>query len=479
MKEHLIVMDGRVVSLVILFVLGFVSVPLLPAQESSSYGAVSGDTAISLRQAAGSVVALQEQPTAMPLSMREALNLGLANNLGILLRKEGVQSARGQEWVELSKLLPNLAATGALHRQKENFAVSGISLPNTPSVVGPFDYYDTRLTLRQRIFDLEAIDRSRAAAHQVTAAELSEQDARELVVVAVGTAYLQALAAQVRVETVTAQVVTARTILDRAVAMHRQGVSPGIDELRARVELLTRNQQLIVAENDLAKQKLALIRLIGIPVGQEIELTDRYPFEPAPPAAVEDLIAAALKSRRDFRQMETLVKAAETSRQAAKAQRLPSVILNADYGITGLNPSSMYETYHIVGLVTFPLFEGGRIHGDVLRAEALARQRSDELADLRSQIEYDVRTALLDVDAAARQVEVATTTVQLSELALSQAQERFYAGINDNLEVVQAQQSVAAAHEMLISSRYRHNVAKLFLARATGTAEAGISNGGR
>jgi len=405
--------------------------------------------------------------------MGAAMELALANNLGLLLAGDTVTSARGQEWVELSRLLPRLGTRESVHRLQESIAITGINLPGVPALTDPFTYYDFRIFLNQRIFDLESIYRKKAAGKEVTAARLSEADAREVVVVAVGAAYLQALAGGARVATVQAQVATAQTLLANAVELHKAGVTAGIDELRARVEYLTRTQELVAAQNDLAKEKLALVRLIGLPVDQEIVLSDSAPYRPAPLATPESLLPEALRCRADYRAAVELLDAAVASRRAARAQHLPSLSVDADYGFTGLTLSSLQGTHHVVGSLNLPIFEGGRIHGEVLRADALVRQRQQELADLKGQVEYQLRTALLDIGAAAKQVEVARESVQLAELALSQARERFVAGINDNLEVVQAQQSVAAAHEALISSLYRYNLSRLLLARAVGTAEEG------
>jgi outer membrane protein TolC len=458
-----------------------VAVPELLAQGPIGYGGSAPGAAIGSLTGSefqGSVTEARKPAGVLGLSLNRAVELGMENNLGLLLRREGVTAARGQRWLELSRLLPQLTTSAGMHHLKESLAITGISSPNIPPVVGPYNFYDGRVFLTQRIFDLEAMKRVQAAGHEVAAAELSERDARELVTVAVSAAYLQALAGYARVDTSAAQVATANTNLDRAVELHNAGLTPGIDELRARVEALTRTQQLIVAENELAKDKLGLLRLIGLPVGQDIVLTDQAPFEPQTAGAVDDLVAQGLRARDDYQAAQKLVKAAEAAREAALAERLPALVLDADYGYTGVTLSTLDETYHIVGSLRFPIFQGGRVHGDVLRAEALVAMRREELDDLRGKIEYEVRSALLDVNAAGREVEVTRKNVELAELALSQAQERFSAGIDDNLEVVQAQQSVAAAHEALVSSHYRHNLAKLLLARATGVAgAAGI--GGR
>jgi outer membrane protein TolC len=454
-----------------LFTALLVAAEPLSAQQSG-IGTAGLGSSYNSAEFQGSVPMAKQPSGVMNLSMHQAIELGLVNNLGLLLRREGVRTARGKRWLELSSLLPDLTSSASFHRLRESLAITGISFPGVPAAVGPFNYYDARVFLSQKIFDLEAIRRAQAAGHELEAAEFAEKDARELVVVAVGAAYLQTLAGTARVETVAAQLQTANATLQQAVELHQAGVTPGIDELRARVEALARTQQLIVAQNDLAKEKLSLLRLVGIPVGQEVLLTDKAPFEPLSAASLPDLLAQALRSRDDYRAAESLVKGAEASRGAARAERLPSLVLDADYGVTGLTLSTLEDTYHIVGSLKFPIFQGGKVHADVLRAEALLNQRRDELADLRGRIEYEIRTALLDLEAAASQVEVSSKSAQLADLALSQARERFAAGISDNLEVVQAQQAVAAAQEAVVSSQYQHNLAKLLLAKAVGVAGA-------
>ena len=450
----------------------FAAAAPLSAQEQASYGPAKGMSGSPPAGAfQGSVPAAGKTAGVLLLSLGRAIDLGLSNNLGLLLSKEGLTSARGRQWQERSRLLPDLSTSASVHRLQESLAITGITLPGVPAVVGPFNFYDARVFLSQRLFDLEAIKRSRAAAYEAAAAEFSLQDARELVVVSVGAAYLEALSGYARVETVKSQVITARVILDRAVEMHQAGVTPGIDQLRAKVEWLTRSQQLIVSENDFAKQKLTLLRLVGLPVAQEIALQDQAPYRLIATGSLDQLLSRALRTREDYRAARNLLQAAEASGQAARAQRLPSLVLEADYGVTGLELSGLHDTYHIVGSIKMPIFEGGKIHGDQLSSLALVRQRRDELADLASRIEFQVRVALLDLEAAAKQAEVSGQTVELAEQTLSQAQERFSAGINDNLEVVQAQQAVASAHEALISSLYSLNLARLLLARALGSAE--------
>jgi outer membrane protein TolC len=245
-------------------------------------------------------------------------------------------------------------------------------------------------------------------------------------------------------------------------------VIPAIDALRAQVELQSRQQQLIAARNEYAKQKLALARVIGLALGQEFVLADKAPYDALVPPTLEEGLRRAYASRSDYQAALAQARAAELSRRAAAAERYPSFDLEGDYGDIGVNPGNSNGTFHVAGTLTVPIFQGGKV------AEATLRQARARLEDLRGQIDNDVRTVLLDLNAAADQVQVARSTVDLAEQTLAQAQDRFAAGVSDNLEVVQAQESVASAHEAYISSLYAHNLAKVELARALGNAEQGV-----
>jgi outer membrane protein TolC len=289
-----------------------------------------------------------------------------------------------------------------------------------------------------------------------------------------GNAYLEAIAGAARVETAEAQVKTAQTLSDRAADQQKAGVIPAIDALRAQVELQSRQQQLILVRNNYAKQKLALARIIGLALGQEFILSDKAPYDQFIPPSLEEGLRRAYASRSDYQAALAQARAAELSRKAASAERYPSLDLEGDFGDIGVNPTNSNGTFHVAGTVTVPIFQGGKVHADVLQAEAALRQARARLEDLRGQIDNDLRTALLDLNAAADQVQVARSSVDLAEQTLTQAQDRFTAGVADNLEVVQAQESVADAHENYISSLYAHNLAKVELARALGNAEQGV-----
>jgi outer membrane protein TolC len=422
----------------------------------------------------GSVAQGTVKPEVLPLTFQDAIELGLKNNLGVLLESYNTISTRGQKWKELSDLLPNVTARVSENALQENLAAEGLRFPGFPTIVGPFGFSDARVYLSQSILNLKALNRERGARENERAAQFSYKDARDLVVLATGNAYLQALSGAARVETADAQLQTAQALYTKAVDQQNAGLSPGIDTLRAQVEFQNRQQQMIVARNDFAKQKLTLIRAIGLPVGQEIALVSKAPYEAFATLGIEASLQRAYSSRSDYLAAVQQVRAAEYYRKGATAEYFPTVDMTADYGDIGINFGNSHGTFTVAGRLNIPIFQGGKVHADVLQSEATLRQTRAQLDNLRGQIEYEVRTALLDIEAADQQVQVARSSVDLAEQTLTQARDRFSAGVTDNLEVVQAQQSVASAHESYISSLYAHNLAKIELVRAMGYAEQGV-----
>jgi outer membrane protein TolC len=422
----------------------------------------------------------------LQIDFKDAIDRGLRNNLGLLLASDQTETARGERWKELSELLPNLSARVQEDAQTQSLAALGFNkllpllsppgsnLSGFPRITPAFNYFDARASLSQSIFNYRDFKKERAASEGVKAAQFSYKDAREMVVLAVGNSYLQAIAAGARVETAQAQVTNAQALYGKAGDQLKAGLSPAIDALRSQVELQTRQQQLIVARNDLAKQKLNLARIIGLPPGQEFELTEKAPYQALAPLPLEAYLQRAYAERADYQAALSQVRAAELSRAAASAGRYPTVDLNANLGDIGVTPSQSSGTWQVNGGINIPIFAGNRVHSDVLEADAQLKQARSQLGDLRGRIDYEVRTALLDLNAAAEQVEVARSSVDLAEQALAQSRDRFTAGVADNLEVVQAQEAVASAHENYIQSLYFHNLSKVELAHSIGDAEEGV-----
>jgi outer membrane protein TolC len=448
-------------------------------QPSSEGGQVvaQGPTAAGLAVALqsplmGGVPAGDATPGTLPLSLHEAIRRGLERNLAAVLGSERVRSADGARWMATSGLLPTLQATVAQARNQINLAAYGFPVaPGESPIIGPFNVSDRRISLAQTVFDYSAIQDARAGAATKAAADYAYRDVREQVVVTIANLYFQAVATASRVESVRAQRRTAEALFSRARAMKDAGTIAGIELIRAQVQVENQRQRVIYYENELSKQKLMLARATGIPLAQAFELTDQVPFKAIDAMPLDAALTQAYTSRADYKAALELLKATEARRRSAYGSLAPSVHLTADYGSIGNSWSSALGTYAVMGSVRVPIFQAGRERGRMLLADAALQQDRAQMADLKARIEYEVRVAHLDVQAAAERVRVARSAADLADQQLVQAQDRFAAGVASHVEVVQAQESVATESENLIASLFAHNVAKAALARATGMAE--------
>ena len=494
-----------------LLVIFFLCAASLPAQLGAPSGQAGGSTAAQLpvsgRSGNGSVTASEnaipgttssvntlnttvqtmgpyagsrsgaQQPFTGRLSMKEAVARGLAYNLGTTGMNSAVRQSQGQARVARSALLPNVS--GALREtvEQENLRAAGIriSIPipgvSFPSIVGPFNYFDLRATLTQTVADMTALNNYRTSQQIQKANEFAAQDARDLVVLAVGGAYLSVIAAQGRVASAQAQLETSRALLQQTTDQRKAGLVAQIDVNRAQIQSETQEQRVSTLKNDLAKQKINLARLTGLPPTDAYEIADTVPFSAGPSITLDDALKTALMDRADLKVADAQMKAAEKSKQAAKSERLPSVALSADYGAIGVNPSQAHGTFTVTGSVKFPIWTSGKIEGDIEQADAALEQRRAELEDQRGRIESDVRNAFLDLEAAARQVHLAENNEEVTRQNLELTRQRFQAGVTDAVEVTQAREAVAGAELDYISAVFAHNLAKLSLARAVGKAE--------
>ena len=442
-------------------------------------GLLTASSALSQEsQFQGSVPARTASPTPLDLTFHDALDRGLKANLGLLVSDSASEIARGQRLNALSALLPQLdARAGETVEQLSlktigfDLKIPGVALPN---IVGPFHYTDVRAYASWNVYDYRARKDYRSAVESRRAAQLSVADARDLVVEATARAYLEIIADASRLEAIRSQVETAEALYDRTTNQQRAGTAAGIDVLRSQVELKQQQQRLLAQRNQFDKDKLALGRVIGLANGQEFNLTETAPFAPLTTLTREQALLGALAQRPDYQSGQARVRAAEIDVQAARGERYPTAGVTADYGDVGPALNNSHGTFTFVASAKMNLFNGGRISGDVIRAKAALKQRQDELADLSGQIDYQVRAAFLDIRTAADQVVVAQDNLDLANQTLVQSRDRFSAGVTDNIEVIQAQESVASANDSLIAALYAHNVAKVALARALGGAEQGI-----
>lgn len=421
----------------------------------------------------GGVPSGEWSATPVQLSLEDAVARGLRQNLGSFLASDSVADARGQKWQSLSELLPNVITnTGFGARQIDLKAQFGLNIPGVPKVIGPFGYFDSRAYLNQTVFDWGSIERERSSRAQLKSAEWGYKNGRELVVTVVVANYLLVIADQSEVESALSQRDTAKVLSQQAADQKTAGLAAAVDVLRAQVELQAREQKLIVAQNNLEKQKLVLARAIGLPAGQVFEITTKVGYQELSIPPLEEAIESAYKGRPDFQSQMNQVRSAELEKKASSAERYPSIEQVADYGISGVNPAATHGTVDAQATLRVPIFQGGKVHGDVLRADASLQRSRQVLEDLRAQIDQEVRDAYLDLEATAQEVSVEKSAVTLATETLQQSRDRFSSGVTDNIEVVQAQDALATANDAYIASLYSYNIAKISLARATGVAES-------
>ena len=421
---------------------------------------------------------LSTQP--VPVSIAQAIKQALAHNLGVLQAEEAVTRAGGARWIALSEMLPDVKASISETRRETNLEAFGFPLNrfslgvSIPSVVGPFNVFDARVFVEQSVLDVEALHKIRAESHQLSAVRHTYRSARELVVLVAANLYLEGLAAEARATTARAQLETAQALQTQAEDLRRSGIVAGIDVVRAEVRVSTDRQRATAARAGFEKAKLQLARVMGLPIGQTITLSDQIPPVPVPEMTVEQALERAYKERPDYLAVKERFEAAESSRRAALSEHLPSVSVSADYGAIGLTAASALSTFAVTGTVSIPIFDGGKTRGHVVQATVDRNNRRNELDDMKAQIFYEVRSAFLDLEATSEELQAATRGRDLSGQQLTQARDRFAAGVANNIEVIQAQEAVALANEQYIDAVFGYNLAKAVLGRALGTVEEAI-----
>jgi outer membrane protein TolC len=424
----------------------------------------------------GSVPSGQATGTTLEVSLREAFERALQYNLGAVESGQNTRAAHAARLRSLNALLPDLALRVSGMTEQVNFKALGfnIHIPGIriPVIAGPFGVEDARANFSQELFNWSDIKNLKSASESERASQLTYKNDRDLVVLTTGDAYLLVISDMALVESTRAQVQTAQTLYQNSVDQNKQGVIASIDLLRAHVELQTQQQRLIAAQNQLAIDKLTLARVIGLPNGQEFHLADSVPFAPLEGIALEQALEQAKSMRPDYISAQAQVRAAELAAQATAAENYPSLSTSTDFGDIG-NPNfgSSHETFTFAVMLNLPVFQGSRVRADKLQADAALQQRKAELADLEGKMDEQVRTAFFNLESSSELVAVSKSNIDLAGQTLAQAQDRFKAGVADNLEVVQAQESVATANQSYIASLYSFNLAKLSLAQAMGVAE--------
>jgi outer membrane protein TolC len=417
--------------------------------------------------------------TTLDLSLDAALERGLRYNLGLVESTEASADVRAERLRSLAALLPQVEARAKQGYEAISFKEIGLKLPpipglHLPPTTGGFGYQDARVSLRQSLFDASLRERYRSSKSAEQASTLNIKDARDVVVLVVGSAYLQAIASAARVDAAKAELASARELDEQTANRVKSEVSPEIDSLRAQVERQSAEQRVTNAVNAFEKDKLTLARIVGLAIDQRFALTDTLAYHALGGLTSETATDEALKSRSDLASAAASMKGAEFSVRAQTAQRLPVFSISADYGGGGSNIGNFNQVYSLAANVSIPIYTGGRIQADIEQARSdLARKRA-EYEDLRGRIAYDVRVAWMDASASESSLRVAEQNKALAARALSQSRDRYTNGVTNYLEVVQAEQAVAVSGDNYVDSLYSFNVALISLARAIGGAETRI-----
>lgn len=406
------------------------------------------------------------------LSLRDAIAMAVRNH------QSEIQT-RNPNWQRRLALLPQVTATVTRNVDQISFAPAGINLlplpPGFPVVNGPFSYSVAGVSMSQTLFSYESIQRFRATSSFEEAAKLSHQDTLDVVTLTVGTLYLQVVEASSRIEAEEGQVGDTQAFHDRASDELKAGINARIDLTRIRMQLANERYNLSVARNNLAVAKLNLSRAIGLPLGQPLDITDPLPYADIDPPTLSDALNIAYDIRSDLRAARQEQESTERALSAAKAERYPVVRTGGNYRDIGPSFSRSHGTFAFEVGISVPILPGRRIPADIAQAEAALNQRKAEVDNIRAQIDYDVRSAFLNLEAAKEQVDVTRQSVALATENLARSNQHFAAGVADSIEVIQSQQALASANDQYITSVYNHNLAKLALARALGVARDNFS----
>lgn len=429
----------------------------------------------------GGVVVERATPGALPLSLDDAIARGQKRNLQMVLSIQNQRLVHGQVLTVENNLLPSLTASAQAETQEINLAALGFkpaSLAEFGIAPGSFDTIvkvstvEAQIKVDQPLFNVPAYYLYRAAKKADSVANLTMLNLRGGVALAVGTQYLLALADASQIENAQSLEKADEVALQQAVASHEAGVGTRLDELRARVQLQTQQQTLINAENTFEKDKIVLNRLIGLPADQKITLTDVSPYAEYAVMSLEDAKQLAYVRRKDLLSLQAQLEVAVQTRRAVRAERLPALSFDGYYGVLGEVGGLYHGVFSATGKLSVPVFKEGQLRGEREVADAQMIGLQQQITSLRQSIESQIRSAMLDVQSSNDLVKVARSNVDLATEELQQATDRFSAGVDDNLPVVQAQATLAAAQSRLVNTLYQYNQSKLMLARNTGVVES-------
>jgi outer membrane protein TolC len=456
------------------FELGSIATPrtINPAANSTTPSSLAGQQQ---NPFLGSVPTGQATDTLIELTLNDAIHRGLQYNLGVIENQASLRQSQALRLRALSTMIPSVSGLLRQNLDQLNRIAIGLKVPGVPASSGQFAYQESYLTFSDAGLNLNSLYQYKASRQEVEAQRLQLEDAGNVVALAVGTAYLQVESSEARVATARAELDSARELDAQATNRVNAGLAAEIEGFRATVQGQTAEQRLTVAAANLDKDRLTLARIIGLPSGQPFNISSKAAYQSWSGADLQEALKQARTERADIKSAQATASASQLSKKAAQLERVPGFSVNGYYGSIGTNLGRSDATYQIAATVSLPLFTGGRIRSEIQNAAAQVDRRQSEYADIVGRVDYEVRNAFTDLQAADSAVKVAEKNSQLAQRTLDQARDRFLNGVTNNLEVIQAQQDVAAANENYISSLFAHNLAKLTLLRALGSAQKDVN----
>jgi outer membrane protein len=415
----------------------------------------------------------------LQLTLQQAVSLAVKQNTTAQIAQIVAKQSVEQKNIARAELLPQANLNVGEEWQRINLAAEfgGGGFPGLPAGttfpghIGPFALFSAGVGFNGQIFDLTLFRRYQAARSSADASRLDAQSSREQVILLVVSQYIGTLRATADVQASQSRVDLAQALYDQAADLQKEGVGTGIDTLRANVELQNEKQRLIEAQAQRETNLFGLSRLLNLDPRQQVDLADSLSFFETPQPELEESIEQGLAARPEWKSLEEQVKSASYEKKASSESRLPSAHFSGNYTQLGVSPTAVIPTYTYSGSVTMPIFTGGRIHAEIARANLEIQRIEQQQQDLRNQIALEVKTALINLGSARNEVQVANSGVQLSKEEVDQARDRFRAGVANNIEVIQAQDSLARANDNQIAALYRFNQARADLARSIGQME--------
>lgn len=416
-------------------------------------------------------------PPDLRLSLHEALQASVDNNVTVRLLKERIAAAQSAASTSLGAMLPNVSGFLNGRSQTVNLAAFGLpperlsGLGLSRSVTDPFEVYDARASLVQHLFSLSLIQRWRAAKTGIEVATLEAEIAKRDVMATVGLLYMEALRADEAVKARRADIELSQQLLKLAQDRKAAGVATGLDVTREEVQLENTRQRLLVAQNDHESARLNLIRALGIDFDVHLVLTDSLTFVTVVHEKPYEALATAQENRTELKAQANRQRLASLSHSSVESERVPSLSLNGDYGWIGLKPDEAYATRTLGLTLSVPIFDGGQREGRISETRSRVRQEAIRMKDVSDQVSLEVRNALLTLESSTQQVGVSHKGLDLAQQELAFARDRFAAGLATNIEVTNAQTSVARARDNVIEALFRFNASRINLARAKGELE--------